>query len=87
MECAIAYDLNRHLTLLDKAENLNRQVESELIDGDHLNEFSASMPEAVFDGAMAFILSEATKGHFICDGFEEFFTDFKKQVKKEIENR
>ena len=88
MGCPVQHDLNVHLTLLAKQDALAEQVESELIDEEHLDDFIDGMPGDVFKEYAAFILREiVSTNRYVGDKSEAYAASFKAQVAEKINSR
>ena len=85
MGCPVQHDLNHYLTLVDRQDALDEQVVSELIDGEHLDDFIDGLSEEAFNEAAAYLMREVVcSGKSIGGAFDGYTKSFKTLVAEKI---
>ena len=89
--CPVMYDLNSHLTLIDKSDALDEQVDSELIDGDHVGvsiDHLSNISEAALKQLMEYIQSDVIAPRVSLGAeFDAWADGIRAEVKEQIKNR
>ncbi len=85
MGCPVLHDLNNYLMVSARQDALAEQVDSELIDGEHLDDFIDGMSGEAFHEAAAYLMREVVcSGKSVGDAFDGYVTSFKALVAEKI---
>lgn len=89
--CPVMSDLNNHLTLIDKSDALDEQVDSELIDGDHVEdcmEHMANISEAALKQLAEYLASDVlTPRVSLGIEFDAWADEIRDSIKEQIKKR
>lgn len=85
------HDLNNYLTLLDKSDALDEQIDSELIDGDHVEdcmEHFSNMNETALKQLVEYLISDvlAPRVSFGAE-FDAWADEIRDSIKEQIKKR